>query len=185
MHAPGPGSNCSLGQHVLDLEKMPVSVNLFMHQVRSRLWDNTSFLVDIEHITMAQTTSANGNVDRISQFQQKGLEKVVFPEYHHDHPHVPYSLGFAGDPAGPIWYINKLDNTIPHGPNGDQKFGDPQPCFANIIIGKDVVDRIAKLPHSKDTPYLFQYPVTIVSARMRGLHEIQGGMKYARQLEKQ
>lgn len=160
------------------LDYMPASVNLFLHQVSKGLWDNTSFFLNPEHVAMAQPVSANRRINHLPYFKREGLESVPFAEYSDTNPHVPYTIGFAGSPAGPIWYINKKDNTFAHGPDGHQDDGSPEPSFGTIIIGKDVIDLLDKQPHRVNSPHLLTFPVAIISARIRELRLVHGGWKY-------
>ena len=62
-------------------------------------------------------------------------------------PHKKYTLGYAGRPGGPDFYISTLDNTRNHGPGGQSSYDDPgeaDPCFAKVIAGFDIVDLMHK-----------------------------------------
>jgi hypothetical protein len=82
-------------------------------------------------------------------FASSGFESVAFQEYHEDYPHVKYTVGFAGRPGGPDFYVSVLDNTRNHGPGGQGNYADPQeadPCFGKVVEGFDAVDRMHKMP---------------------------------------
>ena len=132
-----------------DLEKMPHTVNLFLQQVYHGLWDETSFVINAPHILQAGTLPVGGSGktydDKMEEFEKMGLSTVSFQEYHKDFPHKEWTIGFAGRPGGPDFYINKMDNSRNHGPNG-QKHHDlkeeADPCFGYIADGKDTLSKI-------------------------------------------
>ena len=72
---------------------------------------------------------------------------LLFTEYTSDFPHVPYTVGF-NHVGGPIFYFNVEDNTEMHGPQVSEEEGNKEgdPCFAKIVEGIDVVQRIAQMP---------------------------------------
>lgn len=58
---------------------------------------------------------------------------------------MKYTLGYAGRPGGPDFYISTRDNTDNHGPGGQGSYEDPteaDPCFAKVIDGFNIVDRM-------------------------------------------
>jgi hypothetical protein len=73
-------------------------------------------------------------------------QKLGFPEYNPKYPHAKYTVGFAG--KGPTFYINALDNSDDHGPGGQNHHllpEDADPCFAKVIKGHHVVDKLVEL----------------------------------------
>ena len=146
------------------LEHMPVSVYTFLQQASKHLWDNTAFFINAPHVLMAKTKSRDLQTSNYAEFQKEGVHQVPFEEYSEEYPHKEYTLGFAGHPnVGPDFYINVRDNSQTHGPKGPLQAG-AEPCFATVIIGKETIDRIRKLPGREDA--LLEKPVTIVSARI-------------------
>ena len=84
-----------------------------------------------------------------------GFHSVLFQEYSPKFPHEKYTLGFAGRPGGPDFYISTMDNTRLHGPGGQTNYEDPteaDPCFAKVVDGIDVVQRMEQL-ETKDGAY--------------------------------
>jgi cyclophilin family peptidyl-prolyl cis-trans isomerase len=159
------------------VEKIPASVHTFLQQVHRGLWDGTSFYLNGKHVLMARPVSGNGMISRRKEFAKAGVEHVIFAEYHEDYPHEPYTLGFTGNPPGPSFYINKQDNTIPHGPGGKQH-RKGEPCFGKIIIGTETIDRISRMKGTEKDPARIQ-PVDIVKVRiLTDLREAVGGSKY-------
>lgn len=63
-------------------------------------------------------------------------------------PHIKYTLGYAGRPGGPDFYVSTQDNTLNHGPGGQGSYEDAaeaDPCFANVVPGfEHVVERMHK-----------------------------------------
>ena len=107
------------------------------------------------------------------------LERIAFPEYSEHFPHAQYTLGLNGRPSGPDFYINSMDNSVPHGPSGHQKDGYAEPCFAKVIIGKETVDLIAELPNKHDDEFLLQHAIQIVHVKLiKDLQNMAGGPEY-------
>lgn len=82
-------------------------------------------------------------------FVESGYTSVSFQEYSPDFPHRQYTLGYAGRPGGPNFYINMKDNTRVHGPQLDLKEDDEMdadPAFGKVVAGFDAVDRMHAMP---------------------------------------
>ena len=134
------------------LNMMPHATHLFLEQVSHGLWDKSVFSVNQPHVL--QVGPKNRQI-----FADYELDKLAFPEYSEHFPHKKWTLGFAGRPGGPSWYINKLDNSEDHGPYGQDhhalhEYADP--CFAKVVGGFD------SLQHVFDTPE----PTEIVSVKV-------------------
>jgi cyclophilin family peptidyl-prolyl cis-trans isomerase len=130
---------------------MPITVHLFLQQVSNRLWDNTSFYLNAEHLFAAHPVSPNGMISKRSLFTTTNLETLPFPEYNNAYPHLPYTLGLVGN--GPEFYINKLFNQ------------HLDPCFAQVVIGRSTVDALFQMRGHDRTPSRIR-PVEIVKARI-------------------
>lgn len=68
---------------------------------------------------------------------------------HGSDPHKLGTVGYAGRPSGPAWYVSILDNTKNHGPGTQQKHNpyEADSCFGTVIHGfDDEVQRIKKMP---------------------------------------
>ena len=78
------------------------------------------------------------------KFAESGLHTVLVQEYSKKFPHQKYALGLTGRPSGtgPGIYINSRDNSKLHGPGGYAKDGLGDPCFAKVVKGFDVADRL-------------------------------------------
>lgn len=159
------------------IDAMPHAIHLFLEQVTSGLWNNAWFYINGPHVLQAGPMAddddiRDGEDERsaaLRPFREMGLETLAFPEYSHKFQHVPWSLGFTGRPGGPDFYVNKVDNVEAHGPGGQHhheldEFADP--CFARVIKGFDVLERITTVPTEQSGTYrfFFEYPVHIVSA---------------------
>jgi hypothetical protein len=69
---------------------------------------------------------------------------LAFPDYSDEYPHEPWTIGYTGRPGGPDWYINKVNNTLGHGPGGQSQYaleeqGDS--CFGRVVEGQDVLTK--------------------------------------------
>ena len=170
------------------LKLMPHTVNQFLKQVHSGLWDGTSMAMNARHVmqfgpqyTSTTTTSNNGDdtanvVDggggggkkRYQDFYDRGIDKLSFQEYSAQYPHAQWTVGLAGRPSGPDFYINKIDNTIRHGPGGQMHAGEmhneADPCFGKLIDGTrpftSIIDAIDMIPVERYD----KYPISIVNA---------------------
>jgi hypothetical protein len=81
---------------------------------------------------------------------RKAVQHLAFQEYSPEFPHTIGTVGYAGRPSGPAWYISLLDNTKNHGPGSQQKRNpyEADACFGKVVQGMDDVvrNRIAKMP---------------------------------------
>eukprot|EP00594_Rhizosolenia_setigera_P013182 CAMPEP_0178959818 /NCGR_PEP_ID=MMETSP0789-20121207/12542_1 /TAXON_ID=3005 /ORGANISM="Rhizosolenia setigera, Strain CCMP 1694" /LENGTH=479 /DNA_ID=CAMNT_0020642943 /DNA_START=97 /DNA_END=1536 /DNA_ORIENTATION=+ len=130
-------------------DALPHTVNLFLQQVSHELWNGASFIINAPHILQAAPHDPTGKKDLRQAFQDKELTTVSFQEYSPKMPHEKYTFGFAGRPAGPDFYINKLNNTINHGPGGQEHHTleeEADPCFAKVWKGEEVLDAMFSIP---------------------------------------
>lgn len=80
---------------------------------------------------------------------QQKVQHLAFQEYSDKWPHIERTVGYAGRPSGPDWYVSILDNALDHGPGTQQKANphEADSCFGKVIEGYDkVVKRISKVP---------------------------------------
>lgn len=145
---------------------MPHSTLAFLEYVRLGLYSGSAFYLNAPHVLQGGPGS---NTTLKQAFHDH--HRVSFREYSLEYPHKKYTLGFVGHAldgtAGPDFYLNKIDNTRNHGPeteeeeenlNDDQgelivpevikrgvKVKEPDPCFAKVIDGLEVVDEIFQL----------------------------------------
>jgi hypothetical protein len=98
--------------------------------------------------------SFHRRADHVLQVQTLGraVEHLAFQEYSPDFPHVKGTVGYAGRPSGPHWYISIQDNRRNHGPGTQQKANphEADSCFGKVVEGFDLVilDRVTKMPGS-------------------------------------
>lgn len=162
---------------------MPHSVHLFLEQVSHKLWDNAYFYLNGPHVMQGgpqahQSQVENTGLDErtlaMRPFVDLQLDHLAFPEYSDEFPHVPWTVGFAGRPGGPDFYINKVDNTASHGPGGQyqhdlDEYADP--CFAKVVDGFDTLQAmLQETTYSEGSDYAFflEEPVQVVMALVTG-----------------
>ena len=159
------------------LDLMPHSVHLFLEMVGHGLLDGTSFHRNAHHVVQAGPTpyyKSKGQNLR-SAFVQNRLTSVSFQEYHPEFPHEKYTIGFAGRPGGPDWYVSTVDNTRNHGPGGQSSYalpGEADPCFAKVISGFDTVDRVHGMPIQPGWYNAMEKNVGIAKARILPKEEL-------------
>lgn len=122
---------------------MPVSVHFFLETVSNKIWDDTIFLHHEErsHVIAIAPINYNTQLTKHDDLRKLGWSSLPFPEYSKKYEHNQYTLGFANH--GPTFYINTINNTKAHGPNGQQHHllpGEADPCFGTIIEGTATID---------------------------------------------
>jgi len=135
------------------VDKMPHSVHLFLEQVHHKLWDGIPFLLNADHILQ----TGGGDPAQYNKFKALNLDKVFFQEYNEEYPHKKWTVGFTGRPGGPYFYINKIDNTVVHGPHGQGQWNLPEeadPCFGEVIDGHRIIDHFNDMKTDKTTGVL-------------------------------
>jgi cyclophilin family peptidyl-prolyl cis-trans isomerase len=165
------------------LDLMPHTVNLFLQQVHRQLWDGTYVTVNARHVIQIGPSyeDAIANVGSDEQrsyhhFHAEGLDKVSYQEYSPKYPHEQYTIGMAGRPSGPDFYINKMNNTVMHGPGGQMNDSDmhneADPCFGRMVNGTgsfvEILAAIDQVPLKSDYP---DAKVLIKTARILLLRE--------------
>ena len=131
---------------------MPLSVHRFLQQVSDGLWDNTSFYMNAPHLIAAHPISANGRISKPRHLFLPPTSISHYTEYNSAYPHFKYTMGFVGN--GPEFYINKVMN--------------PQhtdPCFANVVIGRSIIDALFRMRGHDRTPDRIR-PVEIITTRI-------------------
>lgn len=159
------------------LNTVPHAIHLFLEQVEHGLWNGAYFYIHTSHVLQAGASSPNGYKDLMKgkgpdhkRFVDLQLDTLAFPDYSHEFPHDIWTVGFAGRPGGPDFYINKLDNTKNHGPGGQlqhalEEQGDS--CFGRITKGKEhIQDILFKQPTNLKGEFrsFFREQVPIVRA---------------------
>ncbi len=178
------------------LDLMPHTVNLFLKQVHHQLWDGTYVTVNAPHVMQIgpryEGVSANVGSDEQRSYQHfhaEGLDKVSYQEYSPKYPHEQYTIGMSGRPSGPDLYINKMNNTVIHGPGGQMNDGDmhneADPCFGRLVTARvpflGLLEAIDLVPLNSDYP---EAKVRIKSAKILlqregdGLVALEPGKKW-------
>ncbi|KAG7351920.1 cyclophilin type peptidyl-prolyl cis-trans isomerase [Nitzschia inconspicua] len=154
------------------VEELPHVVYWFLEQVNRKLYDLTSFHRNAGHVIQggpAPNFLSPPNPQLHKRFKDSGFDSILFQEYSAKFPHVQYTLGFAGRPGGPDFYISTRDNSINHGPGGQSSYEDPSeadPCFAKVVEGFDVVNRMQRSPIKPGWYKAMQNNVAILSMRI-------------------
>ena len=129
----------------LNGEATPYTTHHFLTQVSLGLWSDTSFIRNAHHVIQASARPPPA----MKLFKESGLASVAFQEYDASFPHVQYTVGLAGRPGGPDFYVSMVDNTKAHGPGGQGQYtlkGEADPCFGKVVAGHDVLEDIKALP---------------------------------------
>ena len=82
------------------------------------------------------------------QVRAPGVQHLAFQEYSPEYPHKKGTVGYAGRPSGPAWYVSLMNNVKNHGPGSQQKANphEADSCFGTVIEGFDTdVQRIRKV----------------------------------------
>jgi len=89
-----------------------------------------------------------GHVLQAMYYLQDGAERggLAWQEYDPGFPHKKYTMGYAGRPGGPAFYISTVDNTDNHGPASQGSKTEADGCFGRVVRGRDVVKRMMKQP---------------------------------------
>ena len=150
---------------------MPVVTMHFLRQVKDGLWDGMSFFRGESHVIQASDLRPDGSRPSRSNFIIKRSKSIPFQEYSEEFVHKKYTLGIAGRPGGPDFYVNMLDNVRIHGPGGQghNYQGDPDSdsCFAKIVRGEEVAVRIQKQPFKREGGlHILVKPVEIISMKI-------------------
>jgi len=156
-------------------DDMPHAAHLFLEQIAHGLWNGCSFVVNAAHVFQVGAVRKESGESQMKYFAHKELDILAFQEYSPDHPHEQYTVGFAGRPAGPEFYINKMDNTESNGPGGQDHHDlneEADPCFGKVDDSSiTVLERLFGLPVVEENGPNDQFlvePLHILSARIIG-----------------
>jgi cyclophilin family peptidyl-prolyl cis-trans isomerase len=137
-------------------DEMPHTVYWFLEQVDHKHYDKCSFHRNANHVIQAGPVGnflTAPNEGLLKRFKESGFESVLFQEYSDIYKHYKYTLGLAGRPGGPDFYINMQDNSRLHGPGGQIESDDADPCFARVVEGFDAVARMHQSDIDEDGGY--------------------------------
>jgi cyclophilin family peptidyl-prolyl cis-trans isomerase len=162
------GQNNKIILELAKVEEMPHSVFWFLEQVTRGLFDGASFHRNAIHVVQGGPHTnfmSPPNANLYNRFKHSGFEHVMFQEYHSNWSHQPYTIGYAGRPAGgPDFYFNMLDNARIHGPQASG--AEAEPCFGKVIAGFDLVDRMHDSPVQPGPYHALEHNVAIVKMRL-------------------
>ena len=96
-------------------DEMPATVLYFLRQVAAGLWDGAAFHRNAGHVLQAGPMRKRAQFEAAAKARGVPLS-VPFQEYSPRVPHQKYTLGLAGRPGGPDFYVSLVDNTLNHGP---------------------------------------------------------------------
>jgi hypothetical protein len=124
------------------IDLVPYCVFNFLEIVRR--WNNGAFHRNAGHVLQA-LARLKPPVSPNDKFDSGSL---AFQEYNQGWPHKRYTLGYAGRPGGPEFYISTVDNTGNHGPGSQGSKTEADGCFGRIHdeASMRVVDRMMKQP---------------------------------------
>lgn len=152
------------------LHFMPHTIKVFLDMVKKKAYHGGTFIISRKHILVGGPIDVHDKENN-QQLEDRMLDEGYFPngsllfgEYTPEYPHAPFTIGF-NQIGGPIFYINTQDNDQLHGDMGDQqkkKEGDP--CFAKVIEGFDVIERISNISTNADDS--LESPVYITGAQV-------------------
>jgi hypothetical protein len=146
------------------IKYVPHAVHFFLEQVGHGLWNGSSFHLNRHHVLQVGPSSP----EHRERFREMELDRLAFPEYSPHYPHHRWTLGYAGRPGGPSWYVNKIDNRADHGPHGQEhhalsEYADP--CFGKVVQGFATLERVFRDPILQPSQQQ-QQRATILSAEI-------------------
>ena len=81
---------------------------------------------------------------------RKNRKAMAFQEYSPHFPHKKYTMGYAGRPGGPAFYISIEDNVRNHGPGSQGSETEADGCFAKLADQASI--DVAMLIHTQVPP---------------------------------
>jgi cyclophilin family peptidyl-prolyl cis-trans isomerase len=123
-------------------KESPVTIEYFLTLVEQHTYSDASFFRVEHHVVQATPNHHNHH-------------GVLFQETNkHKNAHDKFTLGLAGRPGGPDFYVNMMENHQTHGPGGqgEEYPGDVEadPCFAILTHGQELITTIQHLPYNKE-----------------------------------
>ena len=112
------------------IELVPYSVYYFLEIIKN--WKGGAFHRVAGHVLQSMVHGPG--------------EGLAFQEYNPLFPHKKLTLGYAGRPGGPAFYISTVDNVLNHGPGSQGSKTEADSCFGTVIGGFDIVERIKLQP---------------------------------------
>lgn len=154
---------------LVPLESMPHTVRTVLNLAARGLLNGGTFFLARDHILVGGPVDA-GDTVRNDRMSQRLAAEGYFPDgallFKEDAgdacDHAQHTVGF-NQLGGPEFYINLLDNTANHGPRrlADGTIREGDPCFARVVAGVDVVDRIVAMKDARDDSLAGVYIVNV------------------------
>ncbi|ETO30840.1 hypothetical protein RFI_06276 [Reticulomyxa filosa] len=148
---------------------MPHTTRYFLQMIASGFWNGCHFFRNANHVIQANchhrcvacsfqmccvVCKENAQAKVFFWIGTNGRHEyepsISFQEYSEEYVHKPFTVGIAGRPGGPDFYINLVDNIRNHGPGGQD--GEADPCFGKIVKGMEVIHHIQSLPKKPNDP---------------------------------
>jgi hypothetical protein len=126
----------SAGSFTIELapsELQPHSIHTFLEIARQ--WHGGAFHRIAPHVLQVMVKTHT-------------IPHLAFQEYSSAYPHKERTVGYAGRPSGPAWYVSIQDNTQNHGPGSQQDHNpyEADSCFGTVVAGyEEHVLRITKV----------------------------------------
>ena len=128
------GAAATITIELAPIALVPYVVFYFLELVKN--YKSGAFHRNAGHVLQAMASVKEGG-------ERRGL---AWQEYDAGFPHKKYTLGYAGRPGGPAFYISTVDNTDNHGPASQGSKTEADGCFGRVVRGRDVVKRMMKQP---------------------------------------
>ncbi|KAJ1449090.1 hypothetical protein M885DRAFT_470588 [Pelagophyceae sp. CCMP2097] len=147
----GPGPTYTLDVHLTFPESMGGGDSTLVVETAPNWMMPHAVYIFLDAIVTKRGSAAfHRNAGHVLQafVRATGAKGLAFQEYDARFQHVKYSLGFAGRPGGPEFYISTRDNVENHGPGSQGSKTEADSCFARVAQGFDVVDRMGKQPNT-------------------------------------
>ena len=149
------GKNGEITIQLAPVDVVPYSVYYFLEIVKN--FKGGAFHRVAGHVLQ---TMVNGNGDGLA-----------FQEYSPLFPHKKLTLGYAGRPGGPAFYISTVDNVLNHGPGSQGSKTEADSCFGTVIGGFDIIERIKLQPgRTKPSGFIDKRENYIKIVKMTLLH---------------
>jgi len=147
------------------IDVMPHAVLFFLEQVHKKLWDGRPFISREASLLQVGRKVKRKKKPLLKAPVEESDDSMSFQEYDDRFPHNKYTLGFSGRPSGDSFYLNMKDNSASHAPWGELNdlHNDADPCFAKVVSGFEVVEKIFALPTDRASK-IFQEMAQIRSA---------------------
>jgi len=102
----------------------------------------------LDVVRMFKSGAFHRNAGHVLQaLVRKNRKAMAFQEYSPNFPHKQYTMGYAGRPGGPAFYISIEDNVHNHGPGSQGSETEADGCFARLADQSSI--DVAKLMHTQ------------------------------------